>query len=273
MRNQALTGYLLHQRAYQDNRAIYYLFTQEFGVVHGIGKKGAPLFEQIQLFASGKRELKSFSQLQMVAASVPIKGQQQYAGLYLNEILYRLLPVEDAFPELWQYYHLSLSMLRRPIDAEGLKVILREFERCLFASLGYEILMTQDDQGQPIAAEQIYRYQPDIGFIKVTETDDDIKTHNSTALNDSEADTSEAEHAIGSSEDDQNDEQSRAVISRGANFSSDFRGAQIVAMRELGFTPDLMPAWSKLHRQLIDHLLGYQPLQSRLLWQQQQRYQ
>ena len=58
MRNEALVGYLLHQRPYQERRALYYLFSQQHGVVHGVGKKGAPLFMPLQLFATGKRDLK-----------------------------------------------------------------------------------------------------------------------------------------------------------------------------------------------------------------------
>lgn len=36
MRNEALIGYLLHQRPYQEKRALYYLFSQQHGVIHGI---------------------------------------------------------------------------------------------------------------------------------------------------------------------------------------------------------------------------------------------
>nr|WP_240365904.1 recombination protein O N-terminal domain-containing protein [Psychrobacter sp. KH172YL61] len=39
MRNEALIGYLLHQRPYQEKRALYYLFSQQHGVIHGVGKK------------------------------------------------------------------------------------------------------------------------------------------------------------------------------------------------------------------------------------------
>ena len=122
MRNEALIGYLLHQRPYQEKRALYYLFSQQHGVIHGIGKKGAPLFMPLQLFATGKRDLKTFSQINispfsLVAQSISqesdsvinnaeirhqesITGQHQYAALYLNEILWRLLPTEDPMPIL-----------------------------------------------------------------------------------------------------------------------------------------------------------------------------
>ena len=236
MRNQALTGYLLHQRAYQDKRALYYLFTEEFGVIHGVGRRGLPLFESLQLFASGKRTLKNFTQGQLNGSNLPIKGSQQYAGLYLNEILYRLLPVEDPFPELWQQYEQSLAALRGIVNAGELKLILRVFEQCLFISLGYEILLSEDNEGHAINAHQVYRYIPETGFVVQTEL----------VVNDL-----------------------RATVSSGLDFS----GLELLAMQDQGINLALMPQWSRLHRQLVDHLLGYLPLQSRLLWQQQQRYQ
>ena len=104
MRNEALIGYLLHQRPYQEKRALYYLFSQQHGVIHGVGKKGAPLFMPLQLFATGKRDLKTFTQIQITSQTTPqtnneqkegapailstvpysnINGQHQYAALYL----------------------------------------------------------------------------------------------------------------------------------------------------------------------------------------------
>ena len=150
MRNQALVGYLLHQRSYQEKRAIYYLFSQQHGVVHGIGKKGAPLFESLQLFATGKRDLKTFTQITMsqpdrlsidesstelidsssndIQRYGQIRGQQQYAALYLNEILWKLLPTEDPMPVLWQHYQDSLALLKQPLSADELRLCLRQFE-------------------------------------------------------------------------------------------------------------------------------------------------
>ena len=52
-----------------------------------------------------------------------------------------------------------------------------------------------------------------------------------------------------------------------------FSGHEILSMVEQGMSETTLGLWSRLHRQLMDHLLDYQPLQSRLLWQQQQRYQ
>ncbi|WP_131668313.1 DNA repair protein RecO [Psychrobacter pygoscelis] len=237
MRNQALTGYLLHHRPYQDKRALYYMFTERFGVVHGIGKRGLPLFESLQLFASGKRTLKSFSQVQLSASQPPIRGSQQYAALYLNEILYRLLPIEDPFPSLWAQYEASLNALRQPLAANELKLCLRAFEHSLFSALGYEILFSHDSSALPIDIHKFYRYVPDSGFEMIA--------------------------ADGGERDEGHDE--RVAANR-------FSGYALLEMQKKGICLDTLTLWSQLYRDLIDHLLDYQPLQSRLLWQQQYRY-
>ncbi|MDE4454593.1 DNA repair protein RecO [Psychrobacter sp. DAB_AL62B] len=266
MRNEALIGYLLHQRPYQEKRALYYLFSQQHGVIHGIGKKGAPLFMPLQLFATGKRDLKTFSQINIASLSFvqkpieqedsnaignsdPIKdssaimsevlhhdsitGQHQYAALYLNEILWRLLPTEDPMPVLWHHYQDSLRQLKQPLTADELRLCLRHFETYLFNELGFSLTLKHDSLENPIEPHCAYRFLADVGLVPIVHTED-----NDRAIT----------HTV-------------------------FSGREILMMLEQGISAITLNAWSRLHRQLIDHLLDYQPLQSRLLWQQQQRYQ
>ncbi|GAA0309221.1 DNA repair protein RecO [Psychrobacter aestuarii] len=239
MRNESLTGYLLHQRSYQEKRALYCLFSKEHGVVHGVGKKGAPLFTGLQLFATGKRELKTFSQINIAptletpARYQSIQGQQQYAALYLNEILWRLLPVEDPMPELWHAYQDSLQQLAHPVDAVSLKCLLRRFEQALFMHLGFALSLQQDHTQAVIEGQKYYQFIADIGWQSVPA-------------------------------DSESEFLSRQDV---------FLGQTILDMAATGIAASTVGAWSRLYRLLIDHLLEHQPLQSRLLWQQQQRYQ
>ncbi len=278
MRNQALNGYLLHQRPYQEKRALYYLFSEHLGIVHGIGKKGAPLFEPLQLFATGKRDLKTFSQITIspieasqldkglsspissnstqaidsapqVLAPQPqryqqITGQQQYAALYLNEILLKLLPVEDPTPVLWHHYQHSLLTLKRSLSADELRLCLRQFEQNLFQELGFALNLTQDSMLDPIEAESSYSFLPDVGLVPIIQHPD--IQHNTI----------------------QNMDQVENI-----NLQAVFKGSEILAMEHSGITIATLNSWSRLYKHLIDHLVDYQPLQSRLLWQQQQRYQ
>ena len=243
MRNEALVGYLLHQRPYQEKRALYSLFSKEHGVIHGVGKKGAPLFEPLQLFATGKKELKTFSQINLAPLAydisseksisyAQISGQQQYAALYLNEILWKLLPIEDPMPVLWQYYQDSLLTLKQSLTPQQLRLCLRQFEQQLFKQLGFGVSLTHDSSLINIAPDNAYRFLPDVGLVLVSQTDSQL------------SDTVQ-------------------IL---------FEGSELIAMSELGITDITLSAWSRLYRLLLDHLLDYQPLQSRLLWQQQQRY-
>ena len=258
MRNEALIGYLLHQRPYQEKRALYYLFSQQHGVIHGIGKKGAPLFMPLQLFATGKRDLKTFSQINITSQiptsvissekeditatleSIPyanITGQQQYSALYLNEILWRLLPTEDPMPILWQHYQDSLHQLRQPLDTDELRLCLRQFEYYLFKELGFTLTLTHDSVQDVIEPNCSYCFLPDVGFMPILQNEPLSEHLESTTM------------------------------------KTVFMGAELIEMAELGITKATLNHWSKLYRHLIDHLLDYQPLQSRLLWQQQRRYQ
>ena len=274
MRNETLTGYLLHQRPYQEKRALYYLFSQQYGVVHGVGKKGAPLFVGLHLFATGKRDLKTFSQINIMqtgkenidneqgiieSSSIEnsnsrnnavesvkndpkstnslsygqITGQNQYAALYLNEVLWRLLPTEDPMPLLWQHYQETLECLKQLLTAIELRLCLRQFEKHLFFELGFELTLSQDSTLSQIEPDVTYRFLPDVGLVPIQSS---VEVVNMTT-------------------------------------QAMFSGHEILSMVEQGMSETTLGLWSRLHRQLMDHLLDYQPLQSRLLWQQQQRYQ
>ncbi len=273
MRNEALNGYLLHQRPYQEKRALYYLFSEHLGIVHGVGKKGAPLFEPLQLFATGKRDLKTFSQITIIpieldnnlgdsAQSITpqpqryqqITGQQQYAALYLNEILLKLLPVEDPAPVLWGHYQQSLLTLKQSLSADELRLCLRQFEQHLFQELGFALNLTQDSLLDDIEADSHYRFLPEVGLVAVFQN---------SAAQSIDIESTNIESANIESVDQVED----------ASLHNLFKGSEILAMADSGITIATLNAWSRLYRQFIDHLVDYQPLQSRLLWQQQQRYQ
>ena len=275
MRQEKLSGYLLHQRPYREKRAIYQLYTLSHGVVHGVGARGMPLFAPLSLLATGKTSLKSFSQMTLgfdtalsdllkangvsVSDSLqPIKGRAQYALLYMNELLYKLLPAENPSPQLWQAYHEHLEqlyLLDAEVSAGGLdayqafermKVYLRIFEVALFIELGVLPDFEVDSMGAPVAADAVYRFIPEMGFIP--------------------------------------DGQLKAMLEHGEMDNSlrvpahSYRGADLLNMAQLtknatlAHIVDLLPVFNQLNRQLVDHLLDYRPLNSRTLWRQSLRY-
>ncbi|MDO5651596.1 MAG: DNA repair protein RecO C-terminal domain-containing protein [Moraxella sp.] len=236
MRQEPLTGYVLHARPYQEKRAIYQYFSQEFGMVHGVGGRGVPAFVLVSLFASGQTALKSFSQITIVNQNtVCHRGQGQYALLYMNEVLCKLLAPENPCPELWHSYQDAVAALLAlgvvgVADAQKnrqLRLILRHFERELFAELGVGIYFV-NNKGDELADDVCYEFVADTGFVP----SDKVMSYNGTALKA----MAQAEHHPALYE----------------QYAKEF---------------------GQIQRTMMDYLLDYKPLHSRTLWQQNLKYQ
>lgn len=244
MRNQLLTGFVLHQKPHGESRSLIYFFSQELGVMHGIGKKNLPLFAPIQIFATGKHELKTFSQSQVTANFVNLTGQALFAGMYLNEILVKLLPNEEPLPELWQAYQSTLSNIAQLFRTDSsnnlllLKWHLRRFETLLFEQLGYGLDFTTDALGQLIDLAKSYRYQLQEGFIPLLPPD--------------KADVMLTGEQL---------EQWQHCLQENTYFDK-------ISTVNADNTKILLNVISVIYRTILDDLLNYQTLQSRELWRQ-----
>lgn len=285
MRNEPLNAYSLHQRPYQEKRSIYYLLTKEHGILHGIAKKGIPQFVPLMLFATGKKSLKTLQQVNIVEAVPSLMGQQQYAALYLNEITLKLLPVEDSMPVVYEQYSRTIRQLQQPLSLDQLKLVLRLYEQVLFSELGFAIDFEQDSEQAVIDESQWYYFAPDRGWVKQSMTkatldaqDDmiqdstiqDARTQEKGAFNGSDVETTDT---VDTTQSEQDSEPSLYQRNPSAFMQqSPISGETIIAMQS-GISPQTINSWTDIHRQLIDHLFDYQPLQSRILWQQFYRYQ
>ena len=251
MRNQLLTGYILHQKPYGESRSLIYLFSEEWGVVHGIGKKNLPLFVPIQFFGNGKNSLKTFSQSQILQNHITLTGQSLYAGMYLNEILQKLLPVEEPFAEIWQAYQqcvanmatLFVEPAQSPYDMTFIKWHLRRFENVLFEQLGYGFDFAKDALGDLIVPSQRYQYQLQQGFMPVLPLDKPDMSITGEQL------------LIW-----------YQCLQDEASFNQ-------MMQQDFDLAKQLVNSISAMHRHLMDNLLNYQTLQSRELWQQLTQYQ
>lgn len=90
-----------------------------------------------------------------------LQGKHLFCGLYANELLVRLLPEQEALPELFLCYQQTLSALTQ----DGLPdPWLRLFEWQLLQSLGYGFSWQKDAQGRALVAEKHYVFLPKSGF-------------------------------------------------------------------------------------------------------------
>lgn len=228
MRNQTLNGYLIHHRKYRERSHIVHLFTQEYGRIDGILRQAPPpQYQPICVQASGKSDLKNFSQLEIIQHPIFFYGDAFFAGFYLNEIILRLCPLEVEMPNTFLQYGLTLKMLEQLNLAANamqlLKQSLRKFEHTLLVELGYALDFSVDIQQQPIRATQHYVFQFGDGFIPV------------------------------------------GVVSKNSWLGSSL--LQMLTYEKDGdFSPEQLQLVSKLYRQILNALLGDRPLKSRQLW-------
>ncbi|MEG0603596.1 MAG: hypothetical protein RIQ74_1747 [Pseudomonadota bacterium] len=228
MRNEVLHGYLIHHRKYREKSHIVHLYTQEYGRVDGIIRQiPPPQYQPIRLQASGKSELKNFTKLEILNQPVFFHGDAFFAGFYLNEILLRLCPLEEAMLRTFEQYQLTLLQLQQLASHESaalfLRQILRQFEHVLLQELGYAIDFSVDASQQEVLPLRHYQFQLNDGFIPVAQA-------------------------------------SRSTISGSliATMQSYQDGQD--------FSHEQLQLLGKLYRQMISSLLGDRPLKSRQLW-------
>lgn len=166
-----LHTYFLHTRPYRETSLLVEFFTAEAGRLSGVwrgakrGKGGVPqLFQPMMLEATGQGELRNLHHVEATAPALRLVGVALFSGFYLNEILTRLLPREEAQPGLFVSYAETLGRLA---EGEPPAPLLRTFEVQLLDCLGYGLDFAHDSDGEPVAAGLNYEFYPERGFMRV----------------------------------------------------------------------------------------------------------
>ena len=173
--NEPALGFLLHARPFRDNSLIGEFLLREHGRVAILfkhlkkeGKQGAKArllqpFSPLVVTFEGKQDIKAGRLLEPAGASIFLAGVALFSGLYLNELLVRLLQREEPCPELFDHYRDALLQLQEKPD----EVVLRCFEQVLLQELGYGLVMDTDITGASILPGGWYLYEADTGFVPI----------------------------------------------------------------------------------------------------------
>lgn len=178
-RIQGEPAYALHSRPYRETSSIIDLLTRQYGRLSVVARgtrssgrgKGQPRqFDRLLVGCSGRSALLTLTGCEPLSHRW-LTGDALYAGLYLNELLLRLLRDDDPHPRLFEGYEETLDRLVAVVDPEP---ALRGFERLLLKESGYELTLTHAaESGDSIVSSAGYRYVPDVGFYRVSEMIDD----------------------------------------------------------------------------------------------------
>lgn len=167
-----LQTFVLHSRPYKENSALVDFFTAQgrFKAVlrkartkmGGIDRPFMPL--EVNLF--GKGELKTVKQMDIIGSPYLLAGKNLFSGLYINELLVRLLPLEDAYPHLFEQYKQTLVYLASETNIEPL---LRSFEWQLLNELGYGFSLVETGKGNAIKEDRFYLFNAEYGLQEITQ--------------------------------------------------------------------------------------------------------
>ncbi|MEL0166822.1 MAG: DNA repair protein RecO [Pseudomonadaceae bacterium] len=175
MREHLQPAYVLHSRPYRDTSALVDLLSLQGGLQRVVwrgarssrGVKPQP-FVPLLVSWQGRGDLKTLQQAEVAGAHARLQGQALFSGMYLNELLVRLLSPGDAQTLLFAGYQSALERLAS--SPSSVEPILREFEWQLLGLLGYGFSLTEDADQQPVLPETLYRWSPDLGLYPVVDT-------------------------------------------------------------------------------------------------------
>lgn len=170
--NPVTAAFVLHSRAYRESSALVDFLTPRGrlrAVLRGARGRAGTLarpFVPLELELRGRGELKNVARLESAGIPWMLGGEALFGGLYLNELLVRLLPAEDPHPGLFEHYAATVPALaaNRPLEP-----LLRAFEWRLLDELGYGFALDRDCQDRPIDPGTLYRLQPESGLEPVAQ--------------------------------------------------------------------------------------------------------
>ncbi len=176
MRVLAQPAFVLHARPWRETSLMVELLTRDHGRVGVVARglttpKRHPLkaalqpLQAIRVDYEQRGELARLIQAEAIDQAPTLQGERLMATFYVNELLLRLTPRNDAAQPLFELYARVRDDLA---GSAGLAWTLRRFERDLLDALGVGLPWDQVADGEAVDPRGRYRIDPEVG--PVTET-------------------------------------------------------------------------------------------------------
>jgi DNA repair protein RecO (recombination protein O) len=183
-------GYVLHAYPYKETSLIVEVFTRRYGRVAVLARgarrprsamRGVLLaFRPLRLTWSASAELGTLISAEWGGGQGALAGTGLMCGFYINELLLRLLPRDDAHEALFDAYGTTIARLG---EGAPQAAVLRSFERRMLAELGYAPVLDRDAaSGAGIDPERRYAYEAERGPVQTTRSDGDSVISGRTLL-------------------------------------------------------------------------------------------
>ncbi len=166
--------FILHQRPYRETSLLLDVFSKEYGrvslIAKGVRKKKRSQMGLYQLYQPlliswlGRAELQTLTTAEADTPRYILKANSALCGLYINELIIKLLPLHEAESSIFSAYQAVLASLQQGGNEQ---LTLRLFEKRLLMHLGYGLVLDREfENGQSIDHQQQYYYQADAGLVR-----------------------------------------------------------------------------------------------------------
>jgi DNA repair protein RecO (recombination protein O) len=173
-------AYVLHLHPYSETSLVVDVFTRDHGRVPLLARgarrprsamRGLLMsFQPLELGWFGGGEVKTLAKAEWLGGMPLLGGRCLLLGYYLNELLLKMLPREDAHVALFEAYAAALRALAAGSDDAP---ELRRFEKTLLKELGYGLTLDIDmATGRPVEQGVEYSYLVERGPVRRTATDE-----------------------------------------------------------------------------------------------------
>ena len=159
-------AWVLHLHPYSETSLVVDVFTRDHGRVPLLARgarrprsamRGMLMsFQPLELGWFGGGEVKTLAKVEWLGGMPLLGGRCLLLGYYLNELLLKMLPREDAHAALFDAYAAALQALAEGA-ADALE--LRRFEKTLLKELGYGLTLDVDvESGRPVVPDAHYAF-------------------------------------------------------------------------------------------------------------------
>jgi len=191
MRVEQQPGFILHARPWRETSLLLEVLSRDHGrvglVARGVRSARARVSRSLlqpltalHLSWSGSGELATLVSAEAAGPPLLLAGEALLCALYLNELVTRLLPRNDAHQELFADYAQAIERLAH---AQAPAWTLRRFERDLLGHLGYGVVLDAEaDSGAPLLPDGNYAYRPDAGPVAWRGVADGLRLRGSALL-------------------------------------------------------------------------------------------
>jgi len=161
--------FVLHRRPYRETSLLVEGFSLNHGrvglVCRGVRRRRVAVLHPFQLLEGswqGRGDLFTMTRSEVTRSHRLVETRISICGLYLNELLLKLVPRGAPAPGLFRCYAQTLATLTAAKDVEP---ALRVFEFELLRALGYGLTLDHDSAGMPLSSNGRYRFVGERGLV------------------------------------------------------------------------------------------------------------